>query len=124
MGLPVLALLGILDAGRGIAAPPAIGGDWIVEFKDVRYCPIGVAVLRQPALSISQSGTEAIITVNDGSASAITAVVKGTTLSGGSIHATILGKPGEHTMEGRISLDGCTPAEFRAFRQASRKRGE
>lgn len=120
----MLGLLGILEAGRGIAAPPAIGGEWIVEFDSETSCESAIVGLRQPAFIISQSGGQALVTLNDGRASTISAAVNGTTLNARSLHATISGKRGEHAIEGQISFDGCVPAEFRAFRQASGKRGE
>jgi hypothetical protein len=123
VGLPVLGLLGILEAGRGIAAPPAISGDWTVDFGASGAC--GVGRWRQPALSISQSGTDAIITINDGRTTAFEATVNGGMLTGARLSATISGKPGARVLEGKLNLDGCSPVAFRAVRQvASKKRGE
>ena len=124
VGVPVLGLLGILEAGRGIAAPLSIGGEWTLEFDPAARCASGPAGLRQPALSISQSGTEALITLNDGHATTLEATVHGDNLSAKSLTATISGKPGARTLEGTMNFDGCAPVAFRAVRQASKKRGE
>ena len=124
VGVPVLGLLGILEAGRGIAAPPSISGDWTLQFDPAAPCANGPASLRQPALSISQSGTGALITVNDGHATTLEASIDGSTLTAKSLTASIAGKPGERTLEGKMHFDGCAPAAFRAVRQATKKRGE
>ena len=124
VGVPVLGLLGILEAGRGIAAPPSISGDWTLQFDPAAPCANGRASLRQPALSISQSGTGALITVNDGHATTLEASIDGSTLTAKSLTANIAGKPGERTLEGKMHFDGCAPVAFRAVRQATKKRGE
>jgi hypothetical protein len=119
-----MGLLGILEAGRRIPAPLSIAGEWTIEFDPAATCANGPAGLRQPALSISQSGTEALITVNDGHATTLEATVKGPTLTAKLLTATIAGKLGERTLEGKMNFDGCAPVPFRAVRQASKKRGE
>ena len=126
VGLPVLGLLGILEAGRGIAAPLAIGGEWNLQFDPAAAggCANGPSSLRQPALNILQSGTEALVIVNDGRATTLQATIAGATVSARSLNATIAGKPGERTLTGAMNFDGCAPVAFRAVRQLSRKRVE
>jgi|HubBroStandDraft_1064217.scaffolds.fasta_scaffold01803_8 hypothetical protein len=124
VGVPVLGLLGILEAGRGIPAPLSIGGDWTLEFDPAAQCANGPASLRQPALNISQSGTEALVTVNDGHATTLEATIHGATLNAKSLTAIIAGKPGERTLEGSMNFAGCAPVAFRAVRQAPKKRGQ
>jgi hypothetical protein len=124
VGVPVLGLLGILEAGRAIPAPLSISGDWTLEFDPAAHCAHGPAGLRQPVLNISQSGTQALITVNDGHATTLEATIGGATLTAKSLTASIAGKPDARTLEGRMNFDGCTPVAFRAVRQASKKRGE
>jgi hypothetical protein len=120
----VLGLFGILEVGRGIAAPPSVGGDWVVQFDRAADCA-GASGLRQPGLSISQSGAEALIALNDGRGTTFPATVNGATLAAPALTATIAGKPGERVLEGRMNFDGCGTAVFRAVRQASaRKRVE
>jgi len=127
VGVPVLGLLGILEAGRSIPAPLSIGGDWTLEFDPAAHCATGTAGLRQPALSISQSGTQALITLNDGHATTLEATINGAALTATSptagIAATISGRLGERTLEGQMHFDGCAPVAFRAVRQAPKKRG-
>jgi hypothetical protein len=110
VGVPVLGLLAILEAGRGIPAPLSIAGDWTLEFDPAAQCATGPTGLRQPALNISQSGTGALITVN------------GATLTAKSLTATISRKPGARTLEGKMNFDGCAPVAFRAVHLAPKKR--
>jgi hypothetical protein len=123
VGIPVLGLLGILQAGRRVHAPLSIGGDWTVEFAAAEGCANGPAGLRQPALNISQSGTEALITLNDGHATTMEATVDNATLAAKSLTATISGRPGERTLAGQMNLKGCAPVAFRAVRQTPKKGG-
>ena len=122
VGLPVLGLLGVLEAGRHIPAPLSIGGEWTLVADPAWQCggPAG-APLRQLTFNVSQSGTEALITLSDGRATAIEAVVAGRTVTAGSFHATIGGGLGARTLQGEVQFGGCPPAAFRAFRQAARK---
>jgi len=127
VGVPVLGLLGILEAGRGIPAPLSIGGDWTLEFDPAAQCATGPSGLRQPALNISQSGTGALITVNDGHTTMLEATISGATLTAKSpaatIAASIAGKSGARTLEGKMNFDGCGPVAFRAVHVAPKKRG-
>ena len=124
VGVPVLGLLGILEAGRGIRAPLSISGDWMIEFDPAARCasPPG-SMLRQLAFNVSQSGTEALITVNDGHATVMEATIDGATLTARSLTATISGKPGARTLEGKMDFDGCAPVAFRAIQLVPKKRG-
>jgi hypothetical protein len=128
VGLPVLGLLGILDAGRGIRAPLAISGVWTLDAVPTARCGSGPSDPRQPALSISQSGAEALITLNDSQATTLEGTVSGAALTAksaiASISASIAGKPSARTLEGTMQFDGCVPVAFRAARQAPQKRGD
>ncbi|MGA2132885.1 MAG: hypothetical protein ABSH50_11380 [Bryobacteraceae bacterium] len=116
VGAPVLGLLGILEAGRGLAAPLSVGGEWTLQFDS------GVKCAGVPAsLNISQSGPEAIITFNDGHV--MRAVVEGGTLSGKSLQAAIAGKAGGRTLAGTLNLEGCGLLAFHAARRAGPKAG-
>ncbi|MGD0364075.1 MAG: hypothetical protein ABSC93_24630 [Bryobacteraceae bacterium] len=123
VGLPVLGLLGILDAGRSLRAPLSITGEWTVELDAGARCAAGPASPRQPALSISQSGSQATIALYDGHAAMFEATVEGTALTAGPLSATIAGQPGARTLEGTLNLEGCGPVAFRAVRQTAKKGG-
>jgi hypothetical protein len=121
VGLPVLGLLGILETGRGIAAPPAISGEWNVQIDSAHDCAID-AWVRQPAMSITQSGTQALITLNYGTGTVLPATIQGSSLSATALTATVSGKPGERVLTGRIQLGACAPLAFHAVRRRSPKR--
>ena len=123
MGVPVLCLFGILEIGKGITAPPAIGGEWSVQFDPAANCAGAFARLRQPALSISQSGPGALIMLNDGRSTPFPATITGGTLTAASLTATIAGKRGERVLEGKFDFDGCAPVAFRAIRREPAKKG-
>jgi hypothetical protein len=119
----VLCLFGIIEMGKGIAAPLSIGGEWTAQFDPAADCA-GLARLRQPALSISQSGPGALITLNDGRLTTFPATITGASVAAASLTATIAGKPGERVLEGKFNFSGCAPVAFRATRQAQAKKGE
>jgi len=60
VGLPALALIGVLRTGGRLTAPPFIGGAWTVEsdMKALAAIPCAGAVIhgQAPVLAISQSG--------------------------------------------------------------------
>src|SRR5579871_1063586 len=118
VGVPVLGLLGILEAGRGIAAPLSIGGEWAVEGDNLSRCA-GIP----SGFTISQSGVAAQITLHDARSTTFDAAVKGAELSAPILNAAISGKPGARSLTGTMSLAGCSAA-FRAVRQVAKKRGE
>lgn len=127
VGVPVLGLLGILEAGRGIAAPLSVGGEWTLQVDpaaaDACASPPG-SILRQLAFSVSQSGPDALVTLADGNATTLSAKVEGRTVTTSSFTAAIVGDTGARTLDGAINYPGCAPVAFHAVRQASRKRGE
>ena len=125
VGVPVLGLLGILEAGRGIRAPLSIGGEWTLTVDPVTGCanPPG-SILWQRAFNISQSGTGAQITLSDGRSTTLEATVNGAILNSKPLTATISGNPDARTLEGQMRFDGCAPVAFRAVRQVPRKRSE
>jgi hypothetical protein len=115
VGAPVLGLFGILEAGRSVAAPPSIGGEWTLQFDALPQCAAVPA-----SLNISQSGPDAVITLNDGRT--IQAVVTGATLSGKSLRAAITGKLGARTLAGVLDLNGCGSVAFHAVRRTAARR--
>jgi hypothetical protein len=124
VGVPVLGLLGILEAGRGISAPLSISGDWTLAFDPAAPCPSPPgSILQQIAFSVSQSGPEAVITLKDGYATALAATIHGRTLTAGSFTATISGERDKRTLDGRVNYGGCAPVAFHAVRQAPGSRG-
>ncbi|MGO4881674.1 MAG: hypothetical protein ACLP59_12730 [Bryobacteraceae bacterium] len=128
VGVPVLGLLGILEAGRGIVAPIAISGEWTLQIDPAAACANDAsALLRQQGFSVSQSGPQALLTLHDGRGTTFEATVDGpqfaAKLATAAISARISGKPGSRTLEGKIAVDGCAPVNFRAVRQSAAKGG-
>jgi len=116
VGVPVLGLLGILEAGRGLAAPVSIGGEWAIRFDRAPNC-------RVPAvLNISQSGREATVTLGDGRL--LRATLDGATLSAASLRAAISGKPASRGMAGSLDVDRCGSLAFHAVRRATKNGAE
>ena len=67
VGVPLLALVGILDAGRGLRAPIAVGGTWDIQADLQRLASAScasLAVSQQPVLVISQSGRYLALTLD------------------------------------------------------------
>jgi len=96
---------------------------WPTGTRRGQPTPGALARLRQPALSISQSGRGALITLNDGRSTTFPATLTGATLTAASLTATLAGKPGERVLEGQFDFDGCAPVGFHAIRQAPAKKG-
>ncbi|HUJ22197.1 MAG TPA: hypothetical protein VLX58_11775 [Bryobacteraceae bacterium] len=142
VGLPVLGLFSILEAGRGLAPPPAISGDWDVQVdasdQAADNCLTNV---QRPFLNITQSGSNVTMGFNRTPKTVINASLGGNRLTGtattpfaGScgdgavlrVDATVTGKPGKHAIDGRLFFDGCTscaPVSFHARPSALRKPG-
>jgi hypothetical protein len=129
VGVPVIALLAILQAGRTLSAPLSVGGDWALDSAPTADCanPPG-SLQRQLVWSISQSGARARVTLHDGYGTTFDAHIDGATFNGksprGSVAATIAGPLDSRTMEGKVTLDGCAPVAFHAVRQPSKARNE
>ena len=117
--MPLLGLLGILEAGRGITAPMSVGGEWTIECEPASACANGAA-----GLSISQSGTEAQVTLHDRLGTTFETVVSGDTLTAPALHASISGGPRDRVLTGQLKIRGGMPMTFRAVRQAGKKRAE
>lgn len=65
---PFLGLVGIIEVGRGIAAPRAIGGDWQLDdaSRQAAATPChGLVFDKQATLKVSQSGLRAEVAFAD-----------------------------------------------------------
>jgi hypothetical protein len=85
VGVPLLALVGILRAGNHLIAPPALHGNWSVQvdFRPWQSVPCGALLnnTQQPLLSIDQSGRDLTVSLNDGEKTVIPGTIDGFTLS-------------------------------------------
>lgn len=70
--IPLLGVLGLLQAGSRLQAPPAIGGEWALEITTSPACEGALTWLQPPTLSVSQSGRILHITLNDASHTMLT----------------------------------------------------
>jgi hypothetical protein len=130
VGAPLVVLLGILEAGEKLVAPPSIGGGWRIEeplMGDVARC-LGGGV----QLEIAQSGVRARVEL--GQAGAIAVELRGDSIRGVGrpsaidrcpggrvlVAARLTGPPSmPGVMTGTIALPecaACAPSPFRATR--------
>lgn len=138
VGLPLLALAGVLRSGRNLNAPFSVDGTWKVDAAAARAsaepCAAFLSSASNSPLSISQSGTSLVIGLGGRTT---TGTLNGKTIKAqfagaGSSNPTECGdrsltltatldplaKP--RTLSGRLSVEGCAscaPLEFRAVKQ-------
>lgn len=139
VGIPLLALAGVLRSGRSLKAPFSVDGVWKVD-ADASHAPASgcgdlLSAMAASPLSISQSGTSLVIGIGAGRTT--TGNLDGKTVRaqfGGTVNSTSAGC-GDHsfalaatldplteprTLSGKLSVDGCdtcAPLDFRATRQ-------
>jgi Kef-type K+ transport system membrane component KefB len=151
VGLPLLALMGVLRAGAHLKSPTSVGGPWNVDadFSSLAGTPCGALLsgVRQPALAIIQSGRQLTLNLNNSQKTALAATLDGSTVrttptagSGGSqstkaltpgcdypqsiqLEATISSQE-PRTMTGMVSLSDCSdckPVSFHAVRETAQQ---
>jgi Kef-type K+ transport system membrane component KefB len=149
VGIPLLALMGILRAGAHLNPPVAVGGAWNVD-ADLSSlakseCGASLGDVRQPAFSINQSGSELTVTINTPEKVILAGTVAGLNLdatesklarqsqAGDSecaesrrvrIAASISGEGDSRTIQGTVSVDncpGCEAVSFHAVRQTAQQ---
>jgi hypothetical protein len=85
VGIPLLALVGILRAGKHLTAPVALHGNWSVQadFGPWQGVPCGALLVNsQPLLlRIDQSGSALTLTLNDPAKTALPGTLDGLSLS-------------------------------------------
>lgn len=141
VGLPVLALIGVLRTGGRLTAPPFIGGTWTVEsdMKALAAIPCAAAVIhgQAPVLAISQSGRYLYAGLGDPDETSLAGSVEGREIAIGISNATAVAaglcRPDNPvmlaaklerdkdtaTLIGEVTAAGCAdcrPVPFRAFR--------
>jgi hypothetical protein len=135
VGIPLLALVGILRAGKHLTAPVALHGNWSVQadFGPWQGVPCGALLVNsQPLLlRIDQSGSALTLTLNDPAKTALPGTLDGLSLSttfstgrGGTapaprpdagclgsqslrIQATVIQHEKQRSLAGTFNLDGC-----------------
>lgn len=144
VGLPLLALVGILRAGQHLRPPISLGGEWNVDadFGSWQSTPCRelVAARDQPFFSVSQSGTNLVVTLNNPQRTALAGELQGASLTIGAAPksrsaaaacgnaeairfiARVTGQAQRRVLEGTFDIEGCSscrPVAFRATRQTS-----
>jgi|SRR5215470_1632654 len=145
VGLPLLGVFTILDAGRGLVPPPAVSGEWdlTVDAGAANTCFGPLTAVTRQILTISQSGTAVSINFDRPQRFTLAGTLEGNRLTGvASFKApagtcpegaamrwtvAVVGEPRQRAIEGQFFLDGCqscAPVAFRASRRPLRKRGQ
>ena len=138
VGVPLLFLVATLRAGGSLAAPPSVGGEWLIETaSSENTCLAPLVSSRQPALTVYQSGTELSIVANDARRVTFTGELKDRNITGTALYkddaarcgremlihlnATLVGRPGKGALQGQFLVndcDSCPPVSFRATKPA------
>jgi hypothetical protein len=146
VGLPLLGLFSVLEAGRGVVPLPAVSGEWSLDLDASPAvsgnCLAPLTGAQRPVLAISQSGANVVASFNQAPKVTLTCTLEGNHLAGVAetgasgcgegalmrLAATVGGKPGQHSLDGHLSWEGCalcTPVAFHGVRQtSSRKPGQ
>jgi hypothetical protein len=138
VGLPLLALVGILRSGRSLNAPFSVDGAWKINAGAVQTstapCADFLSSVSNSPVSISQSGTSLVIGLGG---KTTTGTIAGKTIKAqfaGTVNpsavdckdrslnltATLDPLTEPRTLSGRLSVEGCdscAPVEFRAVKQ-------
>jgi Kef-type K+ transport system membrane component KefB len=146
VGIPLLALVGILRAGANLNPPISVAGPWNVDadfssFTSSSPCRTLLSSVGQHAFEISQSGRQLTLTFNDPQKTSLVGELDGSNLSASlaepaaqtngessscadsqrlRIAATIDGAGDSRSMKGAINLSNCSdcsPIAFHALRQ-------
>jgi hypothetical protein len=68
VGLPLLGVSLVLEAGASFEAPPGVGGSWTfvpTAHAEATACPASRAIGPVTVLSVAQSGRQIVISLND-----------------------------------------------------------
>jgi hypothetical protein len=139
VGLPLLGLAGVLKAGHALTAPISVGGAWTLESSSATS--LGQS-LHNSVLTISQSGNELVVSLNNGWTSTGPGTLTGAAIEAAlplpatvtqcasdatlGVKATIDSKAEPNTMHGTMSVKGCALPDaelsYSAVRQSRPKK--
>jgi hypothetical protein len=130
VGVPVLALLGILRLGEGLVAPRAVHGTYAVgvDSSSVALCFAPLLAGAERRMTVVQSGTRLQLTFGQTPAVVLTGTIAGDTIRAAAakscltadsiaLSATVRRTPPEGELVGQLEARGCSacpPAPFRA----------
>jgi len=134
VGLPLLGLVGVLKAGRGLAAPVSVDGNWkVVAEGAAGPCVKSLSAMQDSLLNISQSGKGLVLSLDSATKGSSAGVIEGTTINAVlpqadsasdcslTLLATVDPKTIPRSIEGTASVGdcpACAPVKWRAVRQA------
>lgn len=147
VGVPVLAISGVLRVGQRLRSPIFVGGTWSVERSwntdPDSSCGYSLIKSERTVLTISQSGSRLLLTLNDENRTTFAGEIRDATItatiaplasdtsidaqgiSGASIQlqATVERESGSDRLLGALTLYDCptsTVTSFSALRQAAK----
>lgn len=143
VGLPLAGLVGVLRAGRHLAAPISIEGTWTLEAGANRAagqpCDQAVASLLNSSLVVSQSGKTLELTLNGISKTVVSGELHGREFRASlgaragcpadqlvTLMASVDPRTDPKSLTGSLSVENCPlclPLEFRAVRQTKTQSG-
>jgi hypothetical protein len=132
VGLPIVALLGVLKSGRHMQAPLSVDGTWklqtAVERSAWPSCFQSISWLTDSSLAISQSGPGLILSSNTAAkpmasgsieGTAIRASIQATGSACGSDNLTLIARVDPNSeprsLTGTLSVEGCTTCSTMSF---------
>lgn len=140
VGVPLLALVGILRAGRALTPPKSVGGAWLVkaDFTSLQdpKCRDLLLGVKQPFINISQSGPDLVFTLNNPEKTTIQGNIRGSSLTMGSVgvdlpeaqtgecldpqsiylNAQVNNLGGQRMLSGGLGIKGCKACAIVPFR--------
>jgi hypothetical protein len=144
VGMPLLALVGILRAGAHLTPPLAVRGRWFVsaDFSSWRSapCEARLANAPEPLLNITQSGKDLTIQLNDTETVVMVGTINGGTVMAAypdalgkialtpmpgnacpspkllRLQANVEGQGKQRSLNGTLAMDGCAGCPSLAFR--------
>jgi hypothetical protein len=112
VGLPVAGLIGVLRAGTGLEAPPAIAGEWVLEAGAASTCAGTERIAIEQSGRFLQvrsatEGSEATEAHLDGARLAATLRPAEGPCAGAAV--ALEGSFADGVLEGQLSTDACPP---------------
>ncbi|HEV2379316.1 MAG TPA: hypothetical protein VG206_05920 [Terriglobia bacterium] len=145
VGVPLTGLLSILRVGQRLSAPASVAGAWYVDSSldtlPGDSCRHLLASVKQPFLSISQSGANLVFSLNNSQKTVLSGTIRGAALTMSAdrsatsgptgactnpqairLDAAVDTQGGQAVLVGTLGIDGCPdckPVQFHAVRQTT-----